>query len=165
MTYVKVATKNLVKLTGVMKAFQRYFEEVKVDGEDAKSNVPEQPINEDVFIGAENRLKSLRNTTKYDYLVSIEGGLIEFFGVWFNVQVVIVQDSKGNKGVGLSQGYQIPLEYVDEAIHTSVAQVLDKIFEGKGGISVLTKNQFTRESLITDGTIMALAKVLNSNIW
>ena len=165
MTYVKVATKNLVKLTGVMEAFLRYFKEVKVDCEDVKSNVPEQPINEDVFKGAENRLKSLKNTAKYDYLVSIEGGLIEFSGNWFNVQVVIVKDSKGNKGIGLSQGYQIPLEYVDEAIHTSVAQVLDKIFEVKGGISVLTKNQFTRGSLITDGTVMALAKVLNSNIW
>ena len=44
-------------------------------------------------------------------------------------------------------------------------KILDRIFEGKGGIRKLTRDKFTRGDLITDGTIMALTRVMNGEIW
>ena len=165
MTTVKVASKNLVKLEAIRQAFSRYFKEVKIISKDVESGVSAQPINEDVFKGARNRLEALKDDSDCNYLVSCEGGLISFAEHWFNVQIVMIEDQHGNQGIGMSQGYEIPNKYVEEAINTSVADVLDRIFGGKGGISVLTRGYETRQSLIQDGTIMALAKVLNSEIW
>lgn len=165
MTIVKVASKNSVKIDAINTAFNRYFKDVKIISQNVESGVPDQPINDDVFKGAKNRLQALKNDSNYDYLVSCEGGLLQLAGHWFNVQVVIIEDRNGYQGIGLSQGYEIPSEYIREAINTSVAEVLDRKFGGKGGISVLTRGYETRASLIQDGTVMALAKVLNSKIW
>ena len=60
MTIVKVATKNQVKIEAIIKAFERYFKEVKIIPYDVKSGVPSQPINEDVFKGAQNRIDNLK---------------------------------------------------------------------------------------------------------
>ena len=166
MTCVKVASENSVKINAIKAAFNRFFnDDVTIISQNVKSGVPDQPINEDVFEGAKNRLRELKNGSEYNYLVSCEGGLLQLAEHWFNVQVVIIEDENGNQGIGLSQGYEIPSEYVEEAINTSVAAVLDRKFGGKGGISVLTRGHETRESLIKDGTVMALSRVLNSKIW
>lgn len=165
MTTVKVASKNSVKLYAINTAFNRFFNDVKIISQNVESGVPDQPINDDVFEGAKNRLEALKDDSDYDYLVSCEGGLLQLAGHWFNVQVVMIKDRHGNQGMGMSQGYEIPLKYVEEAINTSVADVLDRLFDRKGGISVLTRGYETRASLIQDGTVMALAKVLNSDIW
>jgi len=164
---IMAGTQNPVKLAAITAAFSKIFEDdVKVRGYEVESHVPMQPINEDVYKGAENRLEELKQYgEEYDFLVSCEGGMIQQFGHWFNVQIILVEDKDGKRGFGLSQGYEIPEQYVKEAILSSVAQVLDRILEGKGGIRVLSKNQFTRENLIHDGVIMALTKVLNGEKW
>lgn len=166
MTIVRVATKNPTKVMAIRKAFERYFKEVDVIPFEVQSGVSEQPINEDVFEGAENRLRGIEKVQgKYDYLVSCEGGLIKQCGYWFNIQVTMVKDKNGKVGIGLSQGYQIPTKYVEKVINTSLANVLDMIFDGKGGIRVLSKGQFTRERLIEDSLVMALTRVLNGENW
>jgi len=167
MTIVKVATANPVKVEAIKKAFDRYFNDIEVISFEVDSKVPRQPINQDVFNGAKNRIEELKKVgdLEWDYMVSCEGGLINLYGYWFNVQVVMVEGKDGKKGFGLSQGYQIPPEYVDEVINTSVAEVLDRVFDGKGGIRMLTKGAFTRKDLIKDGTLIALARVINGEVW
>ena len=164
---VKVATQNPVKLNSIKKAFERLIgDEVEIIDAEVESGVPRQPINQQVFTGAENRINEImKDSIKYDYYVSCEGGLLNLYGNWMNVHVIIVRDREGKKGVGLSQGYQIPDRYISEAIATSISSVLDRIYEGSGGIRVLSKGQFTRDKLIEDGTIMALTKILNGDIW
>ena len=169
MTDVKVAiaTANPVKIEAIKKAFELYFNDIEVLPFEVKSGVPSQPINEDVYKGARNRIEEIKkvNNVEVDYIVSCEGGLINQYGYWFNVQVIMVEGKDGKDGVALSQGFQIPPKYVDEVINTSIAKVLDRIFEGKGGIRKLTRDKFTRGDLITDGTIMALTRVMNGEIW
>lgn len=167
MTIVKVATLNPTKIEAIAEAFEIYFQDVEVMRYDVASGVPRQPVNEEVFQGAQNRLEGLKKEGEdnWDYLVSCEGGLINLYDYWFNVQVIMVQGKDEKIGIGLSQGCQIPPEYVEEVIDTSIAKVLDRIFEGKGGIRMLTHDQFTRKSLIKDGTIMALTRVLNGDVW
>lgn len=167
MAIVKVATKKSVKLIAIEKSFKRYFDHIILTPFKVKSRVPRQPVNNDVFSGAENRLQELKKVCgkNYDFLVSCESGLLCLHGYWFNVQIVIVEDKKGNRGVGISQGYQIPEQYIQEIISTSLARTMDRLFDGKGGIRYLTKFQFTREDLIRDATTMALTRVLNGDIW
>lgn len=163
---IKAGTANPVKLAAITAAFGYYFENVQVRGFEVDSHVPKQPIDQEVYAGAENRLQELKKDKEdYDYLVSCEAGLISQYGRWFNVQVVLVEDKTGKRGLGLSQGFEIPRQYVQEAIHSSVAKVLDRIFDGNGGMRILSKGQFTREKLIHDGTVMALVRVINGEIW
>ena len=163
MTIVKVATKNQVKIEAIMKAFERYFKEVKIIPYDVKSGVPSQPINEDVFKGAQNRIDNLKkvDSLQYDYLVSCEGGLVEEFGHWFNLQVVQIERNDGKTGIGLSQGCQIPHKYIKEIRSTSISKLFNRLFGKKGGISVLTCGQLNRKDLVENGTIMALTRFLN----
>ncbi len=168
MTIVRVATTNSAKVQAVHAAFQIYFEDVKVETVKVNSGVPEQPIDDLVVLGAENRLnelKALSQETDYDYLVSCEGGLISKLAYVFNVQVVLIENKEGKRGIGLSQGYEIPEKYIQKAISTSVADMFDEVFNGEGGIRKLTHGFFTRESLIKDGTIMALTRMINGEIW
>lgn len=168
MKKIVIATNNPDKVEAIKNAFSRYFldSELEIYSFSAKSGVPSQPCNNDVFFGAENRIESVRNRIEdWEFLVSCEGGLIEQYGNWFNVQVVKIERKDGRTGIGLSQGFQIPSKYVEEAKSTSVAKVLDKIFEGNGGVRVLTKGLYDRKKLIRDGTVMALTRIINGEIW
>ena len=168
MTHVKVAsaTKNPAKNKAFLKAFQEYFSNVELIPLAVNSGVPSQPINEDVYRGAENRLEAIKNMCKdADYFVSCEGGLINQYGYWFNVQVIMIEGKDGKRGSSISQGFQIPTQYVEEVINTSIAQVFDRVFQGEGGVRRLTGGKFTREDLVRDGTIMALTRMLNGENW
>ena len=159
---VKVATTNSVKIEAIKKAFNFYFEDLAIIHQNTESGVPEQPINEQVYQGAENRLERLKNgDDEYDYLVSCEGGLVNNFGRWFNVQVVAVEDSRGKKSIGLSSAYPIPDKFVHRIIDSSLANVLDEIFKGEGGIRKLTHGQITRFELVEEGIRMALTGIMN----
>ena len=167
MITIKVATENRVKIEAITEAFEYYFKNVHVMRYDVKSGVPDQPLNKDVFKGAQNRIKELakKEDCNWDYLVSCEAGLINLYGYWFNVQVVMIQSKEGKFGVGVSQGVQIPPKHVNDIIHTSITNVLEKVFGRKGGINLLTYGRFTRKRLIEDATIMALTRILNGNEW
>lgn len=171
MTIVKIATKNLTKIKAINEVFNEYFGKVEIGTYIVESDVHEQPQNDEVFKGAENRINNLKEKLKidnqylYDYIVACEGGLINFYGKWFNVQVVTIENGDGKQSTGISQGYPIPERYIEQIINTSLADVLDELFDGKGGIRILTKNKRKREDLVKEATIMALTGLLNSNIW
>ena len=165
MENINIATKNTVKIEAIKSAFERYFGSVEIQTFSTPSGVPEQPLNDEVFMGAQNRLNAMKeNANPEEFLISCEGGIICQFGHYFNVQVVLVEKN-GKRGFGLSQGYEIPKEYVEEALQTSIANVLDRLFEGKGGIRVLSKGAVTRKQLVEDATIMALTRLLNGEVW
>lgn len=163
MTIVKVATGNPQKIIAIKKAFQRYFENVKILSFEVESGVPSQPLNEEVYEGAKNRIKELKkvDNAEYDYLVACEGGMIFQYGNWFNLQVVQVERKDGKIGIGLSQAFQVPTKYVEEVRMTSISKVFKRLFGDAGGVSILTLGEKNRKDLIEDGTIMALARVLN----
>ena len=166
MTIVKVASENQVKVEAIKTAFERYFIDVEAIPYRVNSGVPEQPTNNCVFEGAEHRLEELKNICgDYDYIVSCESGLIYQCGHWFNVQVVMIENKEGKRGTGVSQGYEVPSKYIEEVLNTDMSKLLNRLFKGEGGTRVLTKNQFTRKTLIQDGTIMALVSVLNGDVW
>ena len=159
MTFVIVASKNEAKLKGVKMAFERWnFEDLKVMGMESESGVPDQPFGEDVLKGAMNRLEWLKtHSTQYaDYYVACEGGVIESCGMYFNVQFTAIENSNGIIRFGMSQGFQIPAQYVQKVKSKGLAFVMDCKFDGKGGVRVLSNEQMTRANLVEASSTLAL---------
>ena len=173
---VLIGTKNPGKIEGARQAFERYFDNVEIEGIPVNSDVGDQPVNEEIFKGARNRVKNLKeyaknNNIKADYFVSSEAGITNLLGEWIDINYVVIENKEGLQSVGTSQGFPIPDRYIDEIKETELGKVMDKIFsgkdlsKGKGGISFLTKGEISRIDLTKNAFIMALTKHINGDIW
>jgi len=58
---ILMGTKNPGKIEGAKQAFEKYFDNVEIEGIPVSSNVGDQPINEEIFQGAKNRVKNLKD--------------------------------------------------------------------------------------------------------
>ena len=173
---VLVATKNPGKIEGAKQAFEKYFNNIHIEGISVSSDVGDQPINEEILQGAKNRVKNLKeyainNNIEADFYVSSEAGITDLLGEWIDINAVVIEDTKGFQSVGTSQGFPIPDKYIKEIKETELGKVMDKIFsgkelgKGKGGISFLTKDEVSRIDLTRNAFIMALTKHINGEIW
>ena len=173
---ILMGTKNPGKIEGARQAFEKYFDNVEIEGIPVSSNVGDQPINEEIFQGAKNRVKNLKeyaknNNIEADFYISSEAGITNLLGEWIDINAVVIEDSKGFQSVGTSQGFPIPNRYIDEIKETELGKVMDKIFsgkelgKGKGGISFFTKNEVTRIDLTKNAFIMALISHINEDLW
>ena len=173
---ILMGTKNPGKIEGARQAFEKYFDNIEIEGIPVSSNVGDQPINEEIFQGAKNRVKNLKeyaknNNIEADFYISSEAGITNLLGEWIDINAVVIEDSKGFQSVGTSQGFPIPNRYIDEIKETELGKVMDKIFsgkelgKGKGGISFLTKNEVTRIELTKNAFIMALISHINEDLW
>lgn len=171
-----IGTKNPGKIQGAKEAFEKYFNNIEIEGIAVDSEVGNQPFDKEILIGAKNRIKSLReyakkNNIKVDYFLASEAGITNMLGDWIDINIAVVEDNEGLSSVGTSQGFPIPDKYIDEIRKTELGVVMDKIFngkelsKGKGGISVLTKNEISRIDLTRNAFIMALTKHINEDIW
>lgn len=173
---ILMGTKNPGKIQGAKEAFEKYFDDVEIEGIPVSSNVGEQPINEEIFQGVKNRVKNLKkyaedNKIQADFYISSEAGITNLLGEWIDINAVIVEAKNGIQSFGTSQGFPIPDKYVEEIKATELGKVMDKIFsgtelaKGKGGISILTKDEISRIDLTRNAFIMALTKHINGEIW
>lgn len=173
---ILIGTRNPGKIEGARQAFEKYFDNIEIEGIPVSSNVGDQPINEEILQGAKNRVKNLReyvmkNNIQADFYISSEAGITNLLGEWIDINSVVIEDSKGFQSVGTSQGFPIPDKYIDEIKETEPGKVMDKIFsgqelgKGKGGISFLTKNKITRIDLTRNAFIMALISHINGELW
>lgn len=77
---ILMGTKNPGKIEGAKQAFEKYFDNVEIEGIPVSSNVGDQPINEEIFQGAKNRVRNLKeyainNNIEADFYVSSEAGI------------------------------------------------------------------------------------------
>lgn len=173
---ILIGTKNSGKIEGARQAFNKYFDNFDIEGVPVSSDVGDQPVNEEIFQGAKNRVKNLKeyankNKIEVDFYIASEAGITNLLGDWIGINAAIVEDSKGLQSVGISQGFPIPDKYIDEIKETELGKVMDRLFngkelnKGKGGISFLTHNEVTRIDLTRNAFIMALTKHINGEIW
>ena len=171
-----MGTRNPGKIEGAKQAFEKYFDNIEIEGISVSSEVSDQPVNEEIFKGAKNRVKNLRkyakeNNIDADFYIASEAGITNLLGDWIDINSAVIESREGLQSVGTSQGFPIPEKYVDEIIETELGKVMDKIFSGeklgngKGGISFLTKDVITRINLTKDAFIMALIPHINGEIW
>lgn len=173
---ILIGTKNPGKIEGARQAFEKYFENIEIEGIAVESEVGNQPIDKEIFKGAKNRIKNLKeyakqNNIEPDYYIASEAGITNLLGDWIDINAAVIEDKNGVQSVGTSQGFEIPEKYIEEIKETELGKVMDKIFsgnnlgKGKGGISFLTKDVVSRIDLTRNAFIMALIKHVNGEIW
>ena len=158
-----IATKSDLKIEGISNAFRKLFpeEEIVIQPVEAESFVGRQPLDNQVFLGAKNRImnaKEIYADFDFDYVIGCESGLISQFDNWYNVQIVIIENENCVQVSGMSAAFEISKQYFKEIRETSLKQVMDNLFDGKGGISYLTGGLYSRPKLVEDATIMAFSK-------
>ena len=173
---ILMGTKNPGKIEGARQAFEKYFDNIDIEGIAVESNVGAQPVNEEILQGAKNRIKNLKkyannNNIKADFYIASETGITNLLGEWIDINAVVIEDSKGFQSIGTSQGFPIPDKYIEEIKQTELGKVMDRLFrgkelgKGKGGISFLTKDEVTRIDLTRNAFIMALTRFINEDLW
>lgn len=173
---ILMGTKNPGKIEGARQAFEKYFDNIDIEGIAVESNVGAQPVNEEILQGAKNRIKNLKkyannNNIKADFYIASEAGITNLLGEWIDINAVVIEDSKGFQSIGISQGFPIPDKYIEEIKQTELGKVMDRLFrgkelgKGKGGISFLTKDEVTRIDLTRNAFIMALTRFINEDLW
>ena len=174
---VVIATKNQGKVDGAKRALEKYFDNVIVEGIPADSEVGEQPVDNEIYDGAKNRVKNLKkyckeNNIEADLFLSIESGINNLLGRWMITNIAIIEDNKDFESYGTSPSFPVPEKLVGDVINTDLSKVMDKVFEKDeerhnkgGGIQLLTKNKVTRIDLTELAFTMALTKYINKEKW
>lgn len=174
---VLVATKNNGKIEGAKRALENFFDNVEVQGIPVESNVSEQPVNDEIYKGAKNRVKNLKNYAKEnnlmaDLYLSIESGINNSLGRWMITNFAVIEDGSNFESYGTSPSFPVPDRLVQDIIDTDFSQVMNKIFEKDeerhnkgGGIQLLTHNKLSRIDLTEMAFIMALTKYINEDNW
>ncbi len=176
MTKVVVGSKNPIKIQAVNEAFGNYFSDVEVQGIDAASGVPDQPFDDETFIGAENRARALYEqhnaAGEYDYYAGIEGGIVKVFNSWFALGCICLMNREGKKSFGTSALFQLPDEWIERLRGgMELGHLIDEVTGDKnskqknGAIGYLTQNVLTRKDIYIEGVITALVPFLNHEIY
>ena len=172
---VIIATKNQGKIEGAKRALLNYFEDIEIIGIPVESNVSEQPVNDDIYIGAKNRLKNLKeyakeNNIEADLYLAIESGITNSLGRWLITNIAVIEDNKDFESYGTSPSFPVPEKLVQDVINTDLSQVMNKIFvkdderhNRGGGIQLLTHDKVSRIDLTEMAFVMALTKYINNN--
>lgn len=172
---VLIATKNPGKIEGAKKALLNYFEDIDIKGIPVESDVSEQPVNDEIYIGAKNRVKNLKsyakeNNIEADLYMSIESGITNLLGRWMITNIAVIEDDFSFGSYGTSPSFPVPDRLVKDVINTDLSQVMDKVFTKDeerhnkgGGIQLLTHNKISRIDLTQMAFIMALTKYINEN--
>lgn len=173
---VLIGTKNPGKIKGAKMAFDNYFSSCEIEGINVPSEVSDQPINDDTYLGAYNRVKNVREYAKQtgmkaNYYVAIESGLIKMFNHHFISNVAVICDCNGYISVGVSSSFPVPDKYVSEITEKTLGSVMDNIFKendlrsSTGGIGILTHGKITRIDLNYEAFTMALTQFINGRAW
>lgn len=170
---VLIATKNPGKIKGAEIALNKYFNDFTIEGISVPSLVPEQPVDDDIFKGAKNRVENLEqyakeNNIDADYFFAIESGISQKLGRWVIVNIAVIKDKNGQTSIGTGPAFPVPNKYVNDIITKTLGSVMDEIFNKnnlntkEGGISFLTKGKITRIDITEQAFTMALIPFLNS---
>lgn len=170
---VLMATKNEGKIEGAKRALENYFENIEIQGIPVESNVGDEPVNDDIYIGAKNRVKNLKkyakeNNIKADLYMSSESGIFNSLGRWMITNIAVIEDDNNFESYGTSASFPVPDKFVKDIINSDLSQVMNKLY-GKdeqrhnrgGAIQNLTNNRVSRIDLTEMAFVMALTKYLN----
>jgi len=174
---ILVGSKNPVKLNAVEETFLMYNNSVEVIGISVDSNVPDQPINSDTYIGAQNRaleLKKIDNekSLNADYFVGIEGGIQNTFDKWFAFGCMCIINKEGKTSFGTSAHFELPEVVTKQLLEgKELGHVMDEIMKEEntkqrgGAIAYFTNGKMNRKELYIPGIISALIPFQHTNIY
>lgn len=169
---IAVGSPNPVKVRAVERAFDYFFDEVKVESMIVDSGVKAFPDTEEmIFKGASNRAMTAYSE-RFDYSVGIEGGVVLLDGVWYDRNYVIVYDGE-ETGIGTSASYVVPTHLVEgvDSESDESKKIIDEafgvkdVFTNQGVIGVLTCGVIDREKLLMDAVVCALTRFINKEYY
>ncbi|MEI8270021.1 MAG: inosine/xanthosine triphosphatase [bacterium] len=169
MKKVIVASENPVKLKVAEKAFFAVFpnEQFEFIGIKAESGVPDQPIEEETRIGANNRLSFIKE--KYpiaDFWIAQEGGVFLDKGRLSNRAWIVVSDRDNFIAESSTSNYFLPKkleEYIKDGLEQGAAN--DKFFntinskQGLGAVGCLTDGIYDRTEYYLQPAVIALSQI------
>lgn len=173
---VLIGTNNKGKVEGSKQAFEKFYKNVEVIGIPISSDVSDEPVNDEIYKGASNRVNNLvkyaeENNIEADFFIGVESGITNKLGKWCIIPIAVIKDKNGFESFGTGSAFPVPDKYVEEIINKDLGKVMDKIFKGnglkneKGGIAHLTNDVITRYDLTREAFIMALTQFINGEIW
>lgn len=174
---VLIATKNQGKIEGAKKALLSYFNNVEIEAIPVQSNVSDQPVNEEIYNGAKNRVRNLKeyaqqNNKQADLYLAIESGITNSLGRWMITNIAVIEDNNDFESYGTSPSFPVPERLVKDIVDTDLSQVMNKVFTQDeerhnkgGGIQLLTHGKVSRIDLTQMAFIMALTEYINENKW
>lgn len=173
---ILVGSKNPGKVLGAKNAFSKYYENVETVGVKVASGVGEEPVDDEIYEGAKNRVMALisyakENDVDASFFVAVESGMTNRLGKWMITNVAVVADSKGKMGYGTSASFPVPEKMVEKIKTVTLGSVMDELFNetdlhsGTGGVGLLTHGVITRIDLNTQAFIMALTEFVNGDKW
>lgn len=174
MKKIVVGSTNPVKINSAKLAFETAFpdEEFEVEGVDAVSEVRDQPMsNDETLLGARNRANYVKERTKADYWVGIEGGIedhesdLEAFA-W----VVILTDSF--EGKARTASFVLPHE-VSLLVRAGMelGQADDQVFnrshskQKNGAVGLLTNDLIERTEYYKHAIILSLVPFMKPELY
>ncbi len=170
---ILVGSKNPVKIQSVKDAFANYFDNIVVESFSVNSNVPEQPVNDDTFTGAKNRVNELKKIDKdknliADFFVGIEGGIMEIYSTWFAFGCMCIADKNSTLSFGTSPLFELPDKIIKELLKgKELGLVMDEMTgenntkHKEGAIGYFTNGVMNRTQLYIPGLITALIPFLH----
>jgi inosine/xanthosine triphosphatase len=174
---ILVGSGNPVKISSVEIAFSNYFDDIEVKGIAVESGVSSQPIDDETFVGAQNRAISLKliNDQKNfnaDYFVGIEGGITKQFDKWFAFGCMCIVDKEERIGFGMSPYFELPDIVVEKLlIGKELGEVMDEIMnqvnskQKNGAIGFFTNGVMNRRELYIEGLKVALVPFLHKEMF
>ena len=165
---ILVGSKNPVKIDAVREAFSFYYDSLILQGISVDSNVSDQPINDETFIGAEYRAKELQKinnekSLNAEFLVGIEGGIQQIYNKWFAFGCMCIIHKSGKTSFGTSANFELPKLIINQLLERKeLGHVMDGIMEQEntkqkgGAISFFTNGKMNRKELYIPGLISAL---------
>lgn len=174
---VVIGTKNPGKIEGAKKALSYYYKDIEIKGIPVESDVGEQPVNDEIYIGAKNRVKNLKkycnnNNIEADLYLGIESGITNSLGRWLITNIAVIEDNNNFESYGTSPSFPVPDSLVNDVINSDLSKAMDKVLgedkerhNNAGGIQLLTHNKVTRIDLTEMAFTMALTKYINGEIW
>ena len=101
-----IASKNQGKIEGARKALENFFDNIEIEGIGASSEVGEQPVNDNVYKGAKNRIKNLKlyckeNNIQADLYLAVESGISNLLGGWLITNIAVIEDNSGTQSFGI----------------------------------------------------------------
>lgn len=173
---VLIGTRNKGKIQGAKQAFEKFYSNIEIEAIPVSPDVGDEPVNEDIYKGAKNRVDNLikyakKNDIEADFFIGVESGITNKLGKWVIIQIAVIKDKNGYESFGTGPAFPVPKKYVKEIIETDLGKLMDKLFNGdglrntKGGIAFLTKDAITRYDLTRDAFIMALTEFINESTW
>ena len=174
---ILVGSKNPVKLDAVKETFLMYFDSVDIIGISVNSNVPDQPINNDTYIGAKNRALELQKindekSMNAEYFIGIEGGIQKIFDKWFAFGCMCIIKNDGKTSFGTSAHFELPENVTKQLLEgKELGHVMDKFMREKntkqrgGAIAYFTNGRMNRKKLYIPGLISALIPFQHKDIY